>query len=155
MHAPGYGFLPEEAWRRAWTKKVLGLAMFVMTNICHSVVKYLIFLNIKIRTKWVTLALADLTKCFIKQYGVVLKSGAINPKQPIIWVRFGLSSSVARRGFRRVVYTTSRSKSNEKQIRLVGKYRKPFSTWSLLFLVWSHMWSSDPRAFPGGGQSLI
>jgi len=30
--------------------------------------------------------------------------------------------------FSSVVYTTSRSKSNEKPIRLVGKYRNPFST---------------------------
>ena len=76
---------------------VLGFAMCVMTNI-----KYLIFLNIKIRAIRVTWALADLTKCFLKQYGVVLKSGAINPKQPIVWVRFDLTSSVERRGFRRL-----------------------------------------------------
>lgn len=93
MHAPGYGFLPEEVWRHAFM--VLGFAMCEMTNI-----KYLIFLNIKIRAIWVTWALADLTKCFLKQYGVVLKSGAINPKQPIVWVRFDLTSSVERRGFR-------------------------------------------------------
>ena len=43
--------------------------MCVMTNICHSVVKYLMFLNTQIRAIWVTLAWADLTKCFSKQYG--------------------------------------------------------------------------------------
>lgn len=73
--------------------------MCVMTNI-----KYLIFLNIKIRAIWVTWALADLTKCFLKQYGVVLKSGAVNPKQPIVWVRFDLTSSVERRGFHGYLY---------------------------------------------------
>lgn len=113
---------------------VLGFAMCVMTNI-----KYLIFLNIKIRAIWVTWALADLTKCFLKQYGVVLKSGAVNPKQPIVWVRFDLTSSVERRGFRWLFIQLPAQKA----------MKNPFFTWCLLFLIWSHMWS-----FPGG-QSLI
>ena len=119
---------------------VLGFAMCVMTNI-----KYLIFLNIKIRAIWVTWALADLTKCFFKTIWRCLEKWSSKPKTAYSLGPFWFNIIGRAERLSLVIYTTSSSKSNEKPIRLVGKYRNPFVTWCFLFLIWSHMWS-----FPGG-----
>lgn len=118
--------------------------MCVMTNI-----KYLIFLNIKIRAIWVTWALADLTKCFLKQYGVVLKSGAVNPKQPIVWVRFDLTSSVERRGFRWLFIQLPAQKAMKNR----------FDWWASIETLSSpdacFFWFEAICGLSRGGQSLI